>query len=91
MAATQTLSRPIRWARSPFYFNSSAQLIRIGRQRATTLGEFADMLQSCPDELPARTVLERRDAFILSQHPAPSCTPRLGKISFPSKKFVCVQ
>ena len=50
MAATQTLSRPIRWARSPFYFNSSAQLIRIGRQRATTLGEFADMLQSCPDD-----------------------------------------
>jgi len=50
MAATQTLPRPVRWARSPFYFNSSAQLIRIGRQRATTLGEFADMLQSCPDD-----------------------------------------
>ena len=51
MAATQTVSRPpLRWARSPFYFNSEAQLIRIGRQRANTLGEFAEMLQSTPDD-----------------------------------------
>jgi hypothetical protein len=50
MAATQTVPRPLRWARSPFYFNSSAQLIRIGRLRATTLGEFSVMLQTCPDD-----------------------------------------
>ena len=50
MAATKTPPQPLRWARSPFYFNSSAQLIRIGRQRASTLGEFAEMLQSSPDD-----------------------------------------
>lgn len=50
MAATQTVSRPLRWARSAFYFNSSAQLIRIGRQRATTLGEFAQGIETCPDD-----------------------------------------
>jgi hypothetical protein len=39
-----------REARSPFFFNSSAYLIRIGRQKATTLGELAECLQSCPDD-----------------------------------------
>src|SRR5438874_1957872 len=43
MATVQ--ARPLRWARSPFYFNSAAHIIRIGRDRATTLGEFADGLQ----------------------------------------------
>lgn len=52
MATAQNLPQttsPLRWARSPFYFNSAAQLIRIGQQKATTLGEFAEYLQSCPD------------------------------------------
>jgi hypothetical protein len=39
----------LRWARGPFYFNAAAHLIRIGQQKANTLGEFADALKSCPD------------------------------------------
>src|SRR5579872_1202826 len=50
MAATQTLHPPLRWARAPFYFNSASHLIRIGRERASTLGEFATLLQACPDD-----------------------------------------
>jgi hypothetical protein len=48
MATAQ--ARPLRWARSPFYFNSAAHVIRIGRDRATTLGEFGEILKRCPDE-----------------------------------------
>src|SRR5437868_10028573 len=47
MAATQALN--LRWAGSPFYFKSAAHLIRIGRERAMTLGELATGLQQCPD------------------------------------------
>jgi len=36
----------LRWAKAPFYFNSAAHLTRIGNQRATTLGEFAQALES---------------------------------------------
>src|ERR1051326_6876737 len=43
-------STPLRWARSPFYFNSAAHLIRSGRERANSLGEFADLLEACPDD-----------------------------------------
>jgi len=46
----QQPTTPLRWARSPFFFNSAAPVIRIGRQKANTLGEFADYLQSCPDD-----------------------------------------
>ena len=52
MATAQNLPQPsssLRWARAPFYFNSAAQLIRIGQQKANTLGEFADYLETCPD------------------------------------------
>ncbi|PYX81388.1 MAG: hypothetical protein DMG66_01740 [Acidobacteria bacterium] len=48
MATVQ--ARPLRWARSPFYFNSAAHIIRIGRDRATTLGEFGEILKRCADE-----------------------------------------
>ena len=48
-ARNLTQRGPLRWARTPFYFNSAAHLIRIGRQKATTLGEFADALKTCPD------------------------------------------
>ena len=48
MATVQ--ARPLRWARSPFYFNSAAHVIRIGRDRATTLGEFGEILKRCADE-----------------------------------------
>src|SRR5215471_12560791 len=50
MATATATKTPLRWARSPFYFNSEAHLIRIGRDRANTLGEFAQMLQTCPDD-----------------------------------------
>ena len=48
MATVQ--ARPLRWARSPFYFKSAAHIIRIGRDRATTLGEFGEILKRCADE-----------------------------------------
>lgn len=53
MATIQTLTQSpsaLREARSPFFFNSSAHLMRIGRQKATTLGELAECLSSCPDD-----------------------------------------
>jgi len=37
-------------AHKPFYFNSSAHLLRIGREKATNLGEFLDGLRRCPEE-----------------------------------------
>ena len=40
----------LRWAKAPFYFNSAAQLTRIGTQRATTLGEFAQALEKVPED-----------------------------------------
>jgi hypothetical protein len=39
-----------RWARSPFYFNSAAHLLRILREQATTIGEFLEALRSVPDD-----------------------------------------
>jgi hypothetical protein len=33
----------------PFYFNTSAHLMRITRQKATTPGEFLQALQECPE------------------------------------------
>jgi Family of unknown function (DUF5752) len=34
----------------PFYFNTSEHLLRIGRQKATTLSELWQALQTCPDD-----------------------------------------
>lgn len=34
----------------PFYFNTSAHLLRITTQKAATLAEFLDALRSCPDD-----------------------------------------
>ena len=39
-----------RWARSPFYFNSAAHLLRIGREQATNLSELLEGLRSCPND-----------------------------------------
>jgi hypothetical protein len=39
----------IRTAVKPFYFNTSAHLLRITRQKATTLGEFLQALRECPE------------------------------------------
>lgn len=41
---------PTRWARKPFYFNSAAHLLRIGREKATTLNELLEGLKSCPND-----------------------------------------
>ena len=40
----------LRWAKTPFYFNSAAHLTRIGNQRATNLGEFAQALEKVPED-----------------------------------------
>ena len=42
------ITRP-RWARSPFYFNSASHLLRIGREKATTLQELLEALRACPE------------------------------------------
>ncbi len=34
----------------PFYFNTSENLLRIGRQKATTVSELWQGLQTCPDD-----------------------------------------
>lgn len=39
----------MRWAKSPFYFMAAANLIRIGREKATTLSELLEGLKNCPD------------------------------------------
>jgi hypothetical protein len=38
-----------RWARSPFYFNSAAHLLRVGREKAVNLQELLEALRTCPD------------------------------------------
>jgi hypothetical protein len=48
--ATAEMSAVVRrWARSPFYFNSAAHLIRIGTEKASNLSELLDALKVCPD------------------------------------------
>ncbi len=41
---------PVRTASEAFYFNSSAHLLRIGQERATTLSELLAALRTCPDD-----------------------------------------
>ena len=50
MAAAPQLpiTRP-RWAHSPFYFNSASHLLRIGREKATTLMELLEAIRTCPE------------------------------------------
>jgi hypothetical protein len=50
MATAQVPSLVDRWARAPFYFNSAEHLLRIGRERATTLAEFLDGVHACPND-----------------------------------------
>jgi hypothetical protein len=50
MATLEIVKAPLRTAGKPFYFNSSAHLLRIGRQKATTLGELLEALHTCPDD-----------------------------------------
>jgi len=48
-AAPQLPTSRQRWARSPFYFNSAAHLLRIGREKATTLMELLEAIRTCPE------------------------------------------
>src|SRR5215469_7611277 len=41
---------PVRKPAKPFYFNTSEHLLRIGRQRAITLSELLEALQTCPED-----------------------------------------
>jgi hypothetical protein len=45
-ATTQTL---VRTQVKPFYFNTSAHLLRITRQKSNSLSEFLDALRECPE------------------------------------------
>jgi hypothetical protein len=51
MATMLETGSQLRSAKSPFYFNSASHLIRIGRLQATTLGEFAEALRSCAEDV----------------------------------------
>jgi Family of unknown function (DUF5752) len=46
----QTSGADTRPAPAAFYFNSSAHLLRIGREQATNLGELLEALRTCPEE-----------------------------------------
>ncbi len=50
MATAELAAISRRWAKAPFYFNSAAHLIRIGREKATNLPELLQALKVCPDE-----------------------------------------
>ena len=45
-----TAKRPVRKPAKPFYFNTSENLLRIGRQRAGNLCELQTAMQTCPDD-----------------------------------------
>jgi hypothetical protein len=47
--APQMPLKRARWARSPFYFNSAAHLLRIERQRADCLRELLEAVKTCSD------------------------------------------
>jgi hypothetical protein len=50
MATVTSPTVASRWARSPFYFNSAAHLLRIGRERTYNLAELLAALRTCPDD-----------------------------------------
>jgi hypothetical protein len=41
---------PVRKPNKPFYFNTSENLLRIGRQKASNVFELWQALQTCPDD-----------------------------------------
>jgi hypothetical protein len=40
----------MRKPQKPFYFNTSEHLLRIGRQKASTLSELLEAMRTCPDD-----------------------------------------
>ena len=49
MATAPQSSLHPRWARAPFYFNSAAHLLRIGREKAANLQELLEAIRTCND------------------------------------------
>src|ERR1700691_1421746 len=49
MSSATTTPVPTRTEVKPFYFNTSAHLLRITRQKATTLADFLAGLRECPE------------------------------------------
>lgn len=49
MSAAAILPLTQRKPAEPFYFNTSSSLLRVTRQKASTIGELLDALQVCPD------------------------------------------
>jgi hypothetical protein len=49
MAAAPQVVSNRRWARAPFYFNSAAHLLRIGKEKACTLQELLEAVRSASD------------------------------------------
>jgi hypothetical protein len=49
MAAAPQVVTVQRWARAPFYFNSAAHLLRIGREKANSLQELLEAVRTCSD------------------------------------------
>jgi hypothetical protein len=49
MTATASTPLSVRTPLKPFYFNTSAHLLRITRQKSNTLAEFLDALRECPE------------------------------------------
>ncbi len=49
MATAEVTAAKLRWARAPFYFNSAAHLTRIGREKASNLGELLEGIKTCPE------------------------------------------
>lgn len=49
MATAPQSSHHPRWARAPFYFNSAAHLLRIGREKADNLQELLEAVRACND------------------------------------------
>ncbi len=47
---TSTDKLAVRHPGKPFFFNTSEHLLRIGRQRASTLAELLQAIQTCPDD-----------------------------------------
>jgi hypothetical protein len=50
MSTEQRQPAPARKPGTPFYFNTSEHLLRIGRERASTLSELLEALRQCPDD-----------------------------------------
>jgi hypothetical protein len=50
MASIEANPLRTRAAHKPFYFNTSAHLLRIGRERAETLGQLLEALRTCSED-----------------------------------------